>query len=179
MLFHSIKSIFFGLGVLLFPLVMSSCGFLGSSGDEISAEDVKDEESLKKFVLAAKKKLEATGNKDFLYEEGRWKKGSIYLFILKQDGFSVVHPAKRELEGQTLLDLEDSQGVKIVRGLIKSANDGGGFFGYLFADPEREGDEHSKISYTVKLDSEKLEEHGLNGAVLGSGFYRRFPPNYN
>ena len=142
---------------------------------EVTAGDVVDRETLKAFVLAAK----AYGDKastlpeylNILQEfrtEGPWKQGSIYLFLFSTEGLFILHGDNPDLEGQNLIDLEDSNGVKIVQELIAVAAEGGGYVEYLWPDPLVEGDEETgslKVSYAIPYSALGQD------FVLGSGFY--------
>ena len=142
---------------------------------EVTAGDVVDRETLKAFVLAAKEYAnKATTLPEYIAllgefrAEGTWKQGSIYLFVIAIDGIVVFHAANPDLEGQNLIDLEDSNGVKITQGLIAAAAEGGGYVEYLWDNPAVEGDEETgspKVSYAIPYSA--LGQDFL----LGSGFY--------
>jgi signal transduction histidine kinase len=142
---------------------------------EVTAGDVVDRETLKAFVLAAKeyanKATTLPQYRALLGEfraEGTWKQGSIYLFVIAIDGIVVFHAANPDLEGQNLIDLEDSNGVNITQGLIAAAAEGGGYVEYLWDNPAVAGDEETgspKVSYAIPYSA--LGQDFL----LGSGFY--------
>lgn len=69
-----------------------------------------------------------------------------YIFITTYDGLSLTYPAK----GRNMIEVEDSDGKKIVRELIALARSGGGFLRYRMPALE---DEHPepKISYVVGI----------------------------
>lgn len=58
-----------------------------------------------------------------------------YFFIYDFDGVNIFHGAKPEQEGQNKIDLTDSNGKKIIVGLIDAAKSGKGFFSYFFSKP--------------------------------------------
>ena len=126
----------------------------------VTASEVVDRETLKTFVKAAAQIYRETmlGNysalthvkKAFRTEGSDWKSGSIYIFIMSSDGFSLFHGADLSREGRVALDFEDSYGVKVVRRLIDAATAGGGYVEYHYNDPTVEGDEafgSPKLSY--------------------------------
>ena len=142
---------------------------------EVTAADVVDRETLKAFVLAAKAHADkATSLAEYLVvlqefrTEGPWKQGSIYLFVFTTDGTFLLHGDNPGLEGQNMIDLEDSNGVKILQELIAVAAEGGGYVEYLWPDPAVEGDEETgspKVSYGIPYSALGQD------FVLGSGFY--------
>lgn len=157
---------------------------------DVTASEVVDRESLEAFVRSALKAfsvaLERIGldrlgtiRDVFRDEGGYWKHGSIYTFVLTTTGYVIFHGANPSLEGQILLDLEDVNGVKIVKGLIDAARAGGGYVEYSWDDPtvDEDGDGQAlgdtvgsfKVSYSL-LHSHLGEEY-----VIGAGFYRRGP----
>ena len=142
---------------------------------EVTAGDVVDRETLKAFVLAAKAYANnATTLPEYLSvlqefrAEGDWKQGSIYLFVGTTDGIVVFHAANPALEGQNLIDLEDSNGVKITQEILAAVAAGGGYVEYLWDDPAVEGDEDAgslKVSYAIPYTALGQD------FILGSGFY--------
>lgn len=53
-----------------------------------------------------------------------------YFFVYDLDGRNLVHPRLPELEGRALMDLQDENGVYVIRELIARAREGGGFQRY-------------------------------------------------
>ncbi len=85
-----------------------------------------------------------------------------YIFAFSYDGLTKVHAAKPELEGENLIDLVDSDGVRLIEDLIKAGKSGGGYVSYMWDKPSK-GREVSKLSYAIDL-----KEFGW---MLGTGFY--------
>ena len=118
---------------------------------EVTAGEVVDRETLKTFVKAAAQIYRETMLDDygqlshvknaFRTEGSDWKSGSIYTFIMSNDGYVLFHGADPSREGRVALDFEDSYGVKIVKRLIDAAATGGGYVEYHYNDPTVEGDE--------------------------------------
>jgi hypothetical protein len=146
----------------------------GDTDHAITAADVVDRETLKAFVLRAKKMLEALSAAELLAafetfrSEGEWKSGSIYLFVSDLQGNMIFHGESQSLEGRDLIDLEDLNGVKITQELLAQVANGGGFVEYLWDDPLIEGDEDRsspKVGYAAPLSILGQE------FSIGSGFY--------
>ena len=154
---------------------------------DVTAADVVDRETLKAFVqgtmesyLVALKQVgfsELHQLQDFFREEGGpWRQGSIYFFFFTTNGYVLFHGADRSLETQTLLDLEDINGIKILQELIKAAKSGDGYVEYHFDDPAVMGDEDTgspKVSYAeIAVLDESTPGLGREiTIVLGAGFY--------
>lgn len=74
-----------------------------------------------------------------------------YFFVYRLDGTNEVHPRQPELEGQNLWDLQDRNGVPVIRQLIGAARAGGGFVRYHWDKPST-GEIADKLSYAVMLE---------------------------
>lgn len=87
-----------------------------------------------------------------------------YLFMSSYDGTMMVQPFQPEKEGTSQWDLKDSNGVYLIRELVKAAKSesGEGYVVYYYPPPgKQEGEE--KISYVIGIDSLKM--------YLGTGIY--------
>ena len=62
-------------------------------------------------------------------------------------------PTQPELIGKNRIDVEDPNGVKLVRDMIDVAKNGGGFTYYIYPDPERNMTPGFKLSYVAKVDN--------------------------
>lgn len=87
-----------------------------------------------------------------------------YLFMSSYDGMMMVQPFQPEKEGTSQWDLKDSNGVYLIRELVKAAKSesGDGYVIYHYPPPGKEEGEE-KISYVIGLDSLKM--------YLGTGIY--------
>ncbi|MCP5271151.1 MAG: cache domain-containing protein [Burkholderiaceae bacterium] len=85
-----------------------------------------------------------------------------YFFVYDQAGRNLMHPRLPELEGRLLLDLQDSDGVYVIRELLARAQEGGGFQRYVWPKPST-GQPAPKLGYAVMLDRW--------GWMLGTGLY--------
>ncbi len=150
----------------------------------VQARDVVDKESLKAFVKSAIEwsftafethGVEAgTLTAVLRQEDGPFREGSIYLFILTTNGYVFFHGADMTQEGAIRIDLEDLNGKRFIEDLINTAVAGGGFVEYFYDDPSVMGDEElgsPKVSYAETVEF----PHYYPGQtfVVGAGFYRR------
>ena len=152
---------------------------------ELSAADVVDRETLRGFVggsvdwlreLFDYVGLNSTRWKTSMREEGgHWKSGPIYLFVLTTEGYVIFHGGNPFLEGVTVWDLEDLNGMKFAQDLIGVARAGGGFVEYFYDDPSVAGDEDTgspKVSYALSLSDHPL--YPGTEFIVGAGFYLNF-----
>jgi len=85
-----------------------------------------------------------------------------YFFVYDQQGVNLVHPKLQSLVGKNLYDMQDSNGVYVIRRLLEIATDGGGFLRYVWNKPSTNKEER-KISYAVQLPRWNW--------MLGTGLY--------
>jgi len=92
----------------------------------------------------------------------RFDKGDGYIFIYNFDGVNILHPAKPELEGKNLINIQDKSGRFLIKDLIEIAKKGGGFYKYLWPKPSKNKDVE-KYAYVIPLEKW--------GWWLGTGIY--------
>ena len=117
---------------------------------QTTADQVKDRESLKAFVLDAKRYIESitdynelVGIRATLQERRKWVSGETYLMLAQANGSVPFHAGDRSAESKNILAMRDDRGVEVVRKMIDVADNGGGFVDYV--------DGELKTSYAVKL----------------------------
>jgi signal transduction histidine kinase len=100
--------------------------------------------------------------KEFSDKNGKFFKGSLYLFGDDFKGNLLVQPPDPKLIGTNHIDDRDRNGVKYVQDMEDMAKDGGGFTYYLYADPTKNMTQRLKLSYVEKVD---------DTLRLGAGLY--------
>jgi len=117
---------------------------------QTTADQVTDRESLKAFVLGAKRYIESItdynelmGIRATLQERRKWVSGETYLMLAQANGSVPFHAGDRSAESKNILAMRDDRGVEVVRKMIDVADNGGGFVDYV--------DGELKTSYAVKL----------------------------
>ena len=124
----------------------------GAAGDEPTAAQVRDDETLKAFVEGAKADIEAIRDvnegaklRERLRTEGDWKSGSMFLVVFLKSGEPFIHGNDRTAESKNLLGVEDERGTRVVEELFAAAARGGGFVEYHDGGP--------KTAYAVEYTS--------------------------
>ena len=84
-----------------------------------------------------------------------------YLFTYKTDGTRINVPTNKSGNGKNFIDLKDTDGVFIVRGLIDAAQKGGGFLAYRFDKPG--AGVQPKLAYTRLIPGTDV--------IIGTGVY--------
>ena len=83
--------------------------------------------------------------------------GTGYIFIYDFDGVVISDPIQRQNIGKNLYDIEDPNGIKVIKDLIDvSRNPGGGFVEYSWLKPTT-GELSPKVSY-----AESFEHMGMD-----------------
>ncbi|WP_372598356.1 cache domain-containing protein, partial [Amphritea sp.] len=85
-----------------------------------------------------------------------------YFFVYDSKGVNLVHSIQPELVGRNLYDLQDRNGKYVIRNLLQLAEEGGGFYRYIWRKPSK-GDLEDKLSYVVQIPK-------LNW-MMGTGLY--------
>ncbi|MDX1819047.1 MAG: methyl-accepting chemotaxis protein [Marinobacter sp.] len=85
-----------------------------------------------------------------------------YIFGYDPKGNVVMHGSKPSLEGKNLWDLQDPNGVYLIRGLVKAAQNGGGYVSYGWKNTET-GKVEPKLGYAEMLPKWNL--------MIGTGFW--------
>ena len=118
---------------------------LGSGAAEATttASHVKNDASLKAFVLGASAEIEAITDinegarlRERLRTAGDWKSGSMFLIIFLPTGEPFIHGNDRTAESKNLLGVVDDNGLKVVEELLAAAARGGGFVRYHDGEPK-------------------------------------------
>lgn len=149
---------------------------------EVTAAEVEDRDSLISFVEAAAESYRealltedyaeiASAKNAYRQDGGNWKSGSVYFYVISDDGVVHFHGVEQFLEG-TILSLErvDINGVRYLKEIIAVGTAGSGFVDYYYHDPEAEDDEDtgsSKIGYVTGFRIPGSEQV----FIVGSGIY--------
>ena len=100
--------------------------------------------------------------RDFLRYIRFFEDQSGYLFVLDFKGFNVVQPPDPSIQGTYEWNVQDAAGNFLVRGLIETAQNGGGFYSYLWEDYQT-GLQKQKTAYVIQIPGTTY--------LIGSGIY--------
>jgi len=104
-------------------------------------------------------KVEALGV--FSDPQGEFREGELYIFAEDFAGAELANGGQPEIVGQNLIDLQDPNGVMILRELIAAAKQGSGWVSYVWDNLET-GRQQAKRAYVIKVGDDWY---------VGSGMY--------
>lgn len=157
----NVKIFILSLSVLFSAGMLTAC-----TGGDITAGQVDDKYSLKKFVILAREHVETDYSQaleDFRKENGPWWKEDVYLYILDRRGKIYLHPKLSLLEGQQDLGFKDQRTGESIREMVFTAakNERGEFIKYTldttriaYVVPFRNRDEDMILVGVFSLDSD-------------------------
>jgi len=94
----------------------------------------------------------------------RFDQGVGYFFILDEQGNVLMHAAKPQLAGRSMLELRDSQGNLFIRELLSLTRQyGSGAIEYTYTKPGHEGNDFAKVSFVQRIPE--------LGWTIGTGVY--------
>ena len=157
----------------------------------VTARDVVDRESLKAFVTeAANHILSLSGDNlalstvriAFRDENGPWRHGSVYLYILETTSnlvmFHAAFPDRFELQPLVGIARDGVTGELILPQVLEAAKSSpeGGFVEYFYDDPTDDTDSADipKVGYAREFTLTGVNERPQT-FIIGSGFYGRAP----
>ncbi len=150
---------------------------------DTTASDVKDRETLVKFVKEAASVASEQLQKGvsvpqlrntFREEGGHWKSGSVYIWIVSEKNINLFHGANLNLEHRFAnLDRLDKNGKRFIDILISGARQNGEkgqFLEYFYDNPnnDQDDDESAKLGFAYSFSFPWNPEQKL---VIGSGIY--------
>ena len=94
------------------------------------------------------------------------KKGDLYLFSVDSKGYQAIHGKNPKIPGKVMLDMRDSDGVYIIKDLIKAclqSKDGKGWTQYRWPNP---------VSKEVEVKRGYIEKVAGVDMCLGTGIYK-------
>ena len=74
-----------------------------------------------------------------------------YFYAYTHDGLNLVHAAQPALVGRDMYDFQDSSGNYLIQNLIRIADNGGGYYQYLWQQPST-GKEVDKVGYVEQIE---------------------------
>ncbi|QTA88296.1 cache domain-containing protein [Desulfonema magnum] len=146
------------LMIAALALVFGLCvtGNALASDKEVCEQVCKDAATMIKADINAAK---AEINK----KDGKFVKGSIYVFAMNMKGDMIAHPMKASLIGKNLIDQKDKNGKAFFKDFVELAKSkGSGWVDYMWPKPGEEAPS-AKSSYILKVTDDVL---------VGAGYYK-------
>ncbi len=181
-------------GIMLAGLDLEESHFgeetLPPADPEVSADEVVDRRTLRKFVNGAikyfteeileKQPIEAVGIARSVMRRPPWKHGSVYLFVMDEGGYTHLHggfPNRFEYQKPTDTLRDVVTGKLILPQIIAAAKrPGGGFVQYYFDNPDDDSDSADvpKVTY-ARLFEFTFNIPGVgpisDSMIVGAGIY--------
>ncbi|MFA5914309.1 MAG: cache domain-containing protein [Burkholderiales bacterium] len=144
--------------MMLAIFAMGFCATVASAGERGTLDEAKA------MVKKARAYMREQGTEkafaEFSNPKGKFHDRDLYIYVYDKKGKNVAHGANPRLIGKDLIDLRDTDGVYIVKGLLEVAQKGGGTLNFKFVNP---------VSKTVDPKIGYAEMEG--DYMVGSGVY--------
>lgn len=154
-----------GIPVLLVGLLVLMAGLLPACGGG-EEETYSSRAEVQAFVDEAVAYARTHAREDvlatFTEPGGAFHRDDLYVFAYDFDGTVIAHGGDPSLVGRNLIDLEDPNGVPVIRKLVELAQGGSGWLFYAWPNPQADDAVEPKLGYVVKVDDDWF---------LGSGTY--------
>ncbi len=166
------RTMLLGAALALCLAALAGCGGSGggpgaSPGGTVTASSAAvTEQQVIAFVQKAAEHVKAVGKEqalaDFSDPDGQFRDGELYILAEDFEGNELASGGQPELVGQNILDVQDPNGVYLVKELISTARDkGSGWVSYVWDNPET-GEQQDKRAYVIKAGDDWY---------VGSGMY--------
>ncbi|AFV25251.1 cache type 2 domain-containing protein [Methanolobus psychrophilus R15] len=123
-------------------------------------------EKLVIFVEAAYEYAQVHGKeaalREFNNQNGQFIDGELYIFAYDSEGTTLALPFQPEVIGTARWNTTDINGTAYIQDIVTTAQSGGGFTRYLYADPADNFTVKQKLSYVMMVDQ---------NWVIGAGIY--------
>ncbi|MCW4005571.1 MAG: cache domain-containing protein [Candidatus Bathyarchaeota archaeon] len=123
-------------------------------------------EELFAFVQAAyeyaHQNSQETALNEFNNQSGQFVEGELYIFAYDMSGNTLALPFQPELIGTNRWNATDPNGTAFIQQIIQTAQSGGGFVRYAYADPSDNFTIKPKVSYVTMVNQNWL---------IGAGIY--------
>jgi polar amino acid transport system substrate-binding protein len=134
--------------------------YIPTQGTTVSPEE------LVQFVQAAHTYAQQNGKtaalSEFNNQNGQFIAGELYIFAYDLSGNTLALPFQSDIIGTNRWNLTDPNGVPFIQQIINTAQSGGGFIRYSYADPSDNYSVKPKVSYVMMAGTDW---------VIGAGIY--------
>lgn len=140
-----------------------------TTAPELANNSTASAEELVAFVEKAFEYVHVQGQeaalREFNNQTGQFVDGELYIFAYDTNGTTLALPFQPEIIGANRRNLTDANGTLFIQDLIATAQSGGGFVHYLYADPADNFTVKQKLSYVMMVNQ---------SWIIGAGIYN--PP---
>ncbi len=161
------KKFLFFLAIFTFLSFTSKSFTQEVSTDGMGLAELKIREDIVAFVKKAVEYAKVNGKeqalKEFMNKNGDFIKEDLYIYAYDFNGTVISHGGQAELVGKNLIEMKDSNGVEVIKELIKLAKKGQGWLKYIWPNPAHGQEKEDKFGFVMKVD---------DNWWLGSGYYR-------
>lgn len=145
---------------LMFAVCVASIGAGAVAADRGTLEDAKV--MVKKARAYLREQGPEKAYAEFSNPKGKFVDRDIYIYVYDKAGKNLAHGANAKLIGKDLSEMKDTDGVYVIKGLLKVAASGGGSFNYRWTDPITKSID-KKVGY-VEMEGD---------VMVGSGIYSK------
>lgn len=163
------KSLFVMRAVAGLVLVVSSVTVLGQDGKSTQADAVALMKKAQEYIKTngLEKAYVEFNNLEspFNVKSDINKHGDLYLYTTDFNGFQTVHGKNPKIRGKVMIDMRDSDGVYLIKGLIEACKSpaGKGWVDYKWPNP---------VSKNLEPKSGYIERIPGTDVCLGTGIYK-------
>lgn len=146
--------------------VLSPASLTVASGEMPTRDEVVA--FVARAVAYAREHGKEAATKAFTAPGGMFHDGQLYIYAYDHDGTVLGHGGDPNLVGRNLLDLTDTNGVRVIRELIRIAQSpsGSGWLHYTWPDPLNDGVPTSKVGYVQAVDDTWFVGSGAFGPAV-------------
>jgi len=148
------------IGLLL--LIVPTIAACGGGTEETYTSRAEVESFVDEAVAYARAHSREEVLATFTEPGGPFHRDDLYIFAYDFDGTVLAHGGDPSLVGRDLIDLEDPNGVPVIRELVDLARNGSGWLFYAWPNPQADDAVKPKLGYVVAVDDDWF---------LGSGTY--------
>ncbi|MDE2874371.1 MAG: cache domain-containing protein [Gemmatimonadota bacterium] len=150
------------LTLLVFALAAPSPHPAHAQVEKVTAAEVVDKETLRKFILWAESVMSQIDDinegaellQEVRTEGSDYNSGNMYVILFTTEGHVFIHGEDPNIDGKLVVNVQDDQGTHVVQSMLSTgAQDGGGFVEWCWDDPADAEDVFCKDSYAIQYFS--------------------------
>ena len=165
------------LTLLVFALTTPSPRPAHAQVEKVTAAEVVDKETLRKFILWAESVMSQIDDinegaellQEVRTEGSDYNSGNMFVILFTTEGHVFIHGEDPNIDGKLVVNVQDDQGKYVVQEMLSTgAEDEGGFVEWCWDDPADPEDVFCKDSYAIEYFSPVAN---VNFVLVG-GYYQ-------